>query len=191
MWTTDGTLRIIDRIQNLVRLKGGELQSDAPLIGSIIHHMTGEYIALEAMEAVYVQSRFVNARAGGVMVYGDGEMEQPVAVVQVNAKALTQWARSVDVPFTNVQDLCANPKAINRVLCDLLDVGRGRVGHKEMVAAVALLPNTASPEASGWDSPWTTQNGYLTASSKLNRKAVVKGLQDVLAPLIQRGAARQ
>lgn len=53
---TDGSLRIVDRKKNLVKLKGGE------------------YIALEKMEMTYGNCEFVDAVAGGICVYGDGDM---------------------------------------------------------------------------------------------------------------------
>ena len=59
-----GTLKIVDRLKNLVKLKGGE------------------YVAIESMEATYAQSVFVNGKNGGVMCYADGDMDRPVALVQ-------------------------------------------------------------------------------------------------------------
>ena len=53
---TDGSLRIVDRKKNLVKLKGGE------------------YIALEKMEMTYGNCEFVDAVGGGICVYGDGDM---------------------------------------------------------------------------------------------------------------------
>lgn len=44
---------------------------------------SGEYIAIESMESTYANSVFVNGIAGGIMCYGSGEMDRPVALVQV------------------------------------------------------------------------------------------------------------
>jgi long-chain acyl-CoA synthetase len=74
-FTADGCLRIVDRKKNLVKLKGGE------------------YIALEKMEAAYGGSRFVDASAGGICCYGDGDMDRPVAIVQLNLAQAAIWAR--------------------------------------------------------------------------------------------------
>eukprot|EP00929_Paragymnodinium_shiwhaense_P101103 TRINITY_DN63920_c0_g1_i1.p1 TRINITY_DN63920_c0_g1~~TRINITY_DN63920_c0_g1_i1.p1 ORF type:complete len:693 (+),score=66.50 TRINITY_DN63920_c0_g1_i1:91-2169(+) len=73
----DGALMLVDRIKNLVKLKGGE------------------YIAIESMEKEYATSAFVNGVNGGVMCYGDGDMDRPVALVQVNAAELERWAAGV------------------------------------------------------------------------------------------------
>jgi long-chain acyl-CoA synthetase len=60
-----GELKIVDRLKNLLKLKGGD------------------YVALESMESTFNQSAFVNVRNGGVMCYADAEMDHPIALVQV------------------------------------------------------------------------------------------------------------
>jgi len=62
-----GELKIVDRLKNLVKLKGGD------------------YVALESMESSFNQSAFVNVRNGGVLCYADAEMDHPIALVQVPA----------------------------------------------------------------------------------------------------------
>ena len=69
IWTTDGQLKIVDRLKNLVKLRGGE------------------YVALEAMEATYAQSVFVDGKKGGIMCYADGDMDKPIALVQVRCNS--------------------------------------------------------------------------------------------------------
>ena len=59
-------IKIVDRLKNLIKLKGGE------------------YIAIESMESTYANSVFVNGSNGGIMCYGNGDMDRPVALVQVS-----------------------------------------------------------------------------------------------------------
>ena len=53
----------------------------------------------------------------------------------------------------------------------------------EALATVGLLPGTGSPEAAGWDSPWTPENGYLTAANKLARNVVKEGFSATIAQI--------
>ncbi|KAF5317744.1 hypothetical protein D9619_012548 [Psilocybe cf. subviscida] len=58
-WNADGTLSIVDRLKNLVKLQGGE------------------YIALERLEAIYKSCGLV----GNLCLYANGDMAQPIAIV--------------------------------------------------------------------------------------------------------------
>jgi long-chain acyl-CoA synthetase len=162
VWTTDGMLKIVDRLKNLVKLKGGE------------------YVALESMEATYAQSVFVNGKNGGLMCYADGEMDRPVALVQVNDHELKKWARANGVLFSSVEALCVDPAACKMVCADLNARGAGALGGNEALAAVSLLPGTAPSDSHGPHAPWTPENGYLTAANKLARSAVKEGFEGAL-----------
>ncbi|KAL3921704.1 MAG: hypothetical protein SGARI_006617, partial [Bacillariaceae sp.] len=72
----DGSVRIVDRKKNLVKLK------------------SGEYVALEKMEMVYGNSEFVDAIAGGICCYADGDMDRPVALFQINEVVALKWAKA-------------------------------------------------------------------------------------------------
>jgi len=162
VWTMDGNLKIVDRLKNLVKLKGGE------------------YVALESMEATYAQSVYVNGKNGGLLCYADGEMDRPVALVQVNDRELQKWADNNGVGYASFEALCADPAARKMVCTDLNTCGRGVLGGNEALAAVALLPGTAPGDSNGPDAPWTPENGYLTAANKLARGAVKEGFEDML-----------
>merc|ERR1711998_444574 len=82
LFTPDGSLKLVDRLKNLVKLKGGE------------------YVALEQMEAVFGTSTYVNGVNGGVMVYADGDMDRSVALVQVNMIKLKQYAEANNISYT-------------------------------------------------------------------------------------------
>jgi len=165
VWLPDGNLKIVDRLKNLVKLKGGE------------------YVALESMESTYAQSAFVNGKNGGIMCYADGDMDKPVALVQVNDYELKKWAGASGVQFGSVEELCKNEAAAKMVLENLNSIGKNTLGANEALAAVALLPGTGAPDSTGEDAPWTSENGFLTAANKLARNVVKEGFSASIATI--------
>lgn len=160
----DGSLKIVDRLKNLVKLSGGE------------------YVAIEAMEREYSNSPFISALNGGILCYADGEMDRPVAVAQVDILELRKWARSSGIPFASDEGLCCMPVAVREVLRSLMSAHRrGGLAETEKLAAVALISGTGLSEGRpSCESPWTIFNGGLTASGKLCRAVVQRG---VYAPI--------
>lgn len=141
---SDGSLRIVDRVKNLVKLKGGE------------------YIAVENMEMVYGNSTFVDAVAGGICVYGDGDMDRAIALMQLNEPVAMAWAKDNNVSGT-FKDLLNNKALNDAVLKDMNNEGaKGGLSRLEKLVAVKFLA-----------SPWTPENGCLTAANKLERRKVI------------------
>ncbi|KAJ2802107.1 long-chain fatty acid-CoA ligase, partial [Coemansia guatemalensis] len=70
-WVADGRLQIIDRCKNLVKL------------------LNGEYVALEALEAVYRTSLLVD----NVCVCADARMPRPCALVNVDSARVAEVAQ--------------------------------------------------------------------------------------------------
>lgn len=146
----DGSISIVDRKKNLVKVK------------------CGEYVALEKMEVVYGNSDFVDAVAGGICCYGDGDMDRCVAFVQVSKPTSTEWAQSVGLieggdctdadweKVKNSTELCE--KVLESFATEHSNSDLSRI---EKLVAVVLL-----------DEPWTAENGCLTASNKLQRRKV-------------------
>lgn len=141
----DGSIRIVDRVKNLVKLKGGE------------------YVAIENMEMVYGNSSFVDAIHGGICCYGDGDMDRPIALMQLNEAVAMKWAKDngVSGDFETVK----NSEELNKaVLEDMKKQGaKGGLSHLEKLVAICFLTE-----------PWTPENGCLTAANKLQRRAVVE-----------------
>jgi len=167
LMTTDGSIMIVDRVKNLVKLKGGE------------------YIALEAMEKEYGISAFANGINGGIMCYGDGDIDRPVALMQANTHELEKWAKANGVQYKDVEELCKSKEAEKLVLDSLVAIGKASsLGSNEIICAVALIPGTGpadgTPDAT---SPWTPENGGLTASNKLNRNPIRDTYASLLEPL--------
>lgn len=167
IFTTDGAVMIVDRVKNLVKLKGGE------------------YIAIEAMEKEYSTSVYVNSVNGGILCYGDGEMDRPVALVQANTVELEKWAKGANLSYADTDALCRHPEAQKLVLDNMVSIGKSSgLGSNEILGAIALISGNGPPTGDlAPNAPWTPENGGLTASNKLNRQVIQKGCAKILEPI--------
>jgi len=140
---SDGSLRIVDRVKNLVKLK------------------CGEYIAVENMEMVYGNSSFVDAVAGGICCYGDGEMDRPVAMMQLNELVAMKWAEDngINGSFEEIKGSASLNEAVLKDMHN--EAKKGGLSHLEKLKAVTFV-----------DEAWTPENGCLTAANKLERRSV-------------------
>ncbi|KAJ3396038.1 long-chain fatty acid-CoA ligase [Chytriomyces hyalinus] len=143
----DGTLTIIDRKKNLVKLSNGE------------------YIALEKLESNYKVSKFVQ----NICVHADSEQSYAIALIQPIDKEIRTVAEQLNLfPGTDVNSLdigeITSRKEIRAAVLDSLKVIAKSIGLKpaEIVGQVFLTPEE-----------WTPQNGLLTAAMKLQRKTIV------------------
>lgn len=144
-FVSDGSIRIVDRKKNLVKLKGGE------------------YIAVETMEMSYGNSKFVDAVNGGICCYGDGDMDRPIALMQLNKTVAMSWAEENGVKgdFESVKN---SKELMDAVLADMKNEhAKAGLSHIEKLVAVAFLTE-----------PWTPENGCLTAANKLQRRVVIE-----------------
>eukprot|EP00854_Cymbomonas_tetramitiformis_P005120 gene5120-6229_t len=170
VWNPDGTLSLVDRLKNLVKLKGGE------------------YIALEAMEREYSNSEYVNGVNGGLMVHGTSEMDRPGALVQVNMSKLKMWGNKAGYRFRTDEELCGSEYAVKEVMRTMNECHKnGSLGGNEKLASVVLISGNGSPEHLTHISPWGPGTG-LTASNKLDRKFITAALPDEIALLEKAGA---
>ncbi|KAF7724466.1 long-chain fatty acid-CoA ligase [Apophysomyces ossiformis] len=98
-WNEDGTLSVIDRIKNLVKLSHGE------------------YIALEKLESVYKTALGV----ANVCVYGDSLRPRPVALVVPVEGKLRKMAQELGLNSEGaLEELCANEAIRKEYLNQLL-----------------------------------------------------------------------
>jgi long-chain acyl-CoA synthetase len=122
---------------------------------NLIKLQGGEYIALEKLETVYRSSHLIT----NLMVEGSPDCPRAIAIVVPNEKALTDKAKELGV---DEHDMHTHPKVKDAVLKDLLSVGKGAgLSPLEMVAGVIIS-----------DEEWTPASGFVTATSKLNRKVI-------------------
>jgi len=155
---SDGSVRVVDRKKNLVKLKGGE------------------YIALEKMEMTYGNSKFVDAVAGGICCYGDGDMDRPVALMQLSEGTVMKWAKDNGLAgdFDSVKK---SKELYDAVMVDFaVEHKKGELSHLEKLIAVAFLTT-----------PWTPENGCLTAANKLQRRMVISLFEKEFAEVKEKG----
>ncbi|KAL2150683.1 hypothetical protein VTH82DRAFT_7246 [Thermothelomyces myriococcoides] len=138
----------------------GEFDRDGHLavidrVKNLVKLQGGEYIALEKLEAVYRGVPYVQ----NIMVHGDASSPRPIALVLPDERVLKRKAAELGVPEDSVHN-SAEIKAA--VLKSLQEVARKeKLSAMETVVGVVL----ASEE-------WTPVNGLVTATQKLNRKAI-------------------
>jgi len=158
-FASDGSVQIVDRKKNLIKLKGGE------------------YIAVENMEMTYGNSRFVDAVGGGICCYGDGDMDRPIALMQLNKVVVMNWAKENGVKgdFMAVKD----SKELYDVIMKEMEGEHKNagLGRNEKLIAIAFIA----------DDPWTPENGCLTAANKLQRRAVVDKHQKLFEDTRKKG----
>lgn len=126
-WNKDGTLSIIDRIKNLVKLQGGE------------------YIALEHLESVYKSAGFV---ANGAVI-ASSQHTNPAMVVMAHPVNLPAFAKARGLgDHGDLEAYCEDKGVINACLKELNDTGK-KQGLKgmELLEALVLTPDEWTPES--------------------------------------------
>jgi len=121
-WNEDGTLSIIDRKKNLVKLSGGE------------------YIALEKLESVYKASPIVS----NIMVHADSNAKQPMAIISCHENNLKDLAGKKD----DFESLTKDPAVKKAALDQLNETGR-KAGFKQMelLSDVVLTHEEWTPQS--------------------------------------------
>ncbi|KAI6142947.1 acetyl-CoA synthetase-like protein [Pisolithus tinctorius] len=144
-WNPDGTLSLIDRIKNLVKLQGGE------------------YIALEQLETVYRSCNIV----ANICVYASAEAKQPIAILiphELNLRHTLEGKLNGVDASAPLSELCHNKAVQELVLRECNAVGKKNgLKSMEMLEAVILTAEE-----------WTPENGLVTAAQKLQRTKVAQ-----------------
>ena len=111
----------------------------------------------------YGNSKFVDAIAGGICCYGDGDMDRPVALLQLSEPVTMAWAKENNVSgdFATVKE---SKELYDFVLADMRNEHKkANLSHLEKLVAICFLTD-----------PWTPENGCLTAANKLQRRVVIE-----------------
>jgi len=124
-WHKNGTLGIIDRKKNLVKLSNGE------------------YIALERLESTYKSTLYVS----NICVCADSYQSRPVALIFPVEARLQELAKEKKLENLNFEQLCAN-KEINSVVLQACIAQANKADFKpaELLAAISLVPDEWTPQ---------------------------------------------
>ncbi len=126
--TADGTLQIIDRKKDLVKLQ------------------MGEYVALSKVENALKQSNLVE----NALCYAESSKSNVVALIVPAVPTLRAWAasagRAADEEWSA---LCASPEAQKAVLASVQAACKGKLVAFEVPVAVALVDDPWTPENDG------------------------------------------
>ncbi|KAH9942109.1 long-chain-fatty-acid-CoA-ligase [Amylocystis lapponica] len=126
-WNPDGTLSLIDRIKNLVKLQGGE------------------YIALERLESIYKSCNLV----ANLCVHANSAARQPMAIIVPNEQHLAHALEGLGIQaHTSMADLCADSRIQDLLLKECNAMGK-KNGFKqlELLQAVVLTADEWTPES--------------------------------------------
>ncbi|PNP42167.1 long-chain acyl-CoA synthetase [Trichoderma gamsii] len=138
----------------------GEFDADGHLrvidrLKNLVKMQGGEYIALEKLESVYRGSQIV----ANVMVHADPDHNRPIAVIMANEKVLAAKAAELGV---DEHSMHRDSKVQAAVLKDLQTTAkRSGLSGLETVGGVVVT-----------DADWTPDSGLVTATQKLNRRAI-------------------
>ncbi|KAH9885039.1 long-chain-fatty-acid-CoA ligase [Xylariomycetidae sp. FL2044] len=137
---------------------------------NLVKMQGGEYIALEKLEAVYRGSQYVH----NLMVYGDSTQPRAIAVIAPNEKPLMDLAQSLGVDIHHHPH--SDPRLLDAVLKDLVAVGKkAGLNPLELVGGVVLV-----------EDEWAPTTGLVTATQKVNRRAITKAYRDKIDECFKR-----
>lgn len=155
----DGSLSIIDRKKSMLKLS------------------QGEYVATEAVEAVYSECNWVSQ----IFIYGNSYENTLVAIAAPNGDTVLPFAASlgVDVKENGLVKASADPRVVEEVRKELNAYGK-RMGLKgfEMIRSLYLDGDT---DAMG--QIFTVKNGLMTPTFKLKRKDCYEKYKDTIKTL--------
>lgn len=121
-WNPDGTLSIIDRKKNLVKLSGGE------------------YIAIERLESSYKSCDVVS----NICVYASSDAKQPMAIVfprEENLRHNLKNAGMCEAENTSFDELCDSEQARKHILSELNAKAKSaNFAPMERIQTVILIP---------------------------------------------------
>jgi long-chain acyl-CoA synthetase len=103
-------------------------------------------------------------------------MDRPVALFQLNEVVTMKWAKKngIEGDFTKVK---SSKELYDAVMENFKEEhSKSDLSHIEKMSGVVML-----------DSPWTPENGCLTAANKLQRRAVIDKFSNEFTEVKKKG----
>ncbi|KAF9529910.1 long-chain-fatty-acid-CoA-ligase [Crepidotus variabilis] len=125
-WNKDGTISLIDRLKNLIKLA------------------SGEYIALERLESIYKACNLIS----NLCVHASQEAQQPMAIIFPHESHLRSFLSQKGIDSSrSLEELCGDPAVAEIVKKEAIAVGK-KNGFKpaELLQAVVLTHEEWTPE---------------------------------------------
>lgn len=139
---SDGTISIIDRVKNLIKLAHGE------------------YVAVESLEMIYSGSPFISA--GGICVYADSFRNNCVAIALPQESYVKTWANENGLSNLPFVEILNNPTFKKAVLDSLREIAK--INNKKSFEYVSNITVVSDI--------WGPENQMTTASFKLSRNNI-------------------
>eukprot|EP00095_Tigriopus_kingsejongensis_P000185 maker-scaffold41_size498431-snap-gene-0.11 protein:Tk00185 transcript:maker-scaffold41_size498431-snap-gene-0.11-mRNA-1 annotation:"Long-chain-fatty-acid--CoA ligase " len=122
----DGTLKIVDRKKDLVKLQ------------------YGEYVSLGKVESILKTCPLVE----NICIYGESSENFCVALMVPDQNKLTHMAESLDLDTDDFEELCKNKKLVNEVLKEICTHGKkSGLERFELPGALTLTLEQWTPES--------------------------------------------
>lgn len=152
-WNKNGTITIIDRIGNIVKLS------------------QGEYVCVETVESIYKCNEIISQ----IYIHGSAKNRFLVAIICPNKKHLIAFAKENKFNTFDYDELCENKELISLLLKELDKFGRskGLLGY-EIIKNIYL---------ESYEDGFTVDNGLITPTFKLKRKEIKSKYEDVIQKL--------
>jgi len=129
----------------------------------------GKFIAPQVLENLAKASKFIEQ----IMVVGDGE-RMPCALVQPDFNYTKTWAEMHNVKISDShKEIAANPAVKSRIEKEIENMNQ-HLGKWEQIKKIELTPKI-----------WTIDDGLLTPTLKLKRKAIKAEFQDLYDRMYQ------
>lgn len=153
---TGDTARITDK--GLVKITGR--------LKSLFKTSFGKYVNPEIIESKFVTSTFINT----IVIFGENR-QYPVALIIPDFSVLKTWCSSHKVPYTSDQEVIKQPEVLARIQKEVKKYNEFFADY-EQVKRYALVADD-----------WNPQNGLLSPTLKVKRKAVQAKYEEQLEKL--------